>query len=70
MSRNKSKKFPIKFYDISKTILGFVSGAVFLYMMASRLIPVINIWEQKELLLYNAEVQFHRAKVKVMGKPR
>ena len=51
-------------------ILGFVSGAVFLYMMASRLIPVINIWEQKELLLYNAEVQFHRAKVKVMGKPR
>tara|TARA_Y100001968_G_scaffold68633_1_gene59706 strand:- start:164 stop:745 length:582 start_codon:yes stop_codon:yes gene_type:complete len=51
-------------------ILGFVSGAVFLYMMASRLIPVINIWEQKELLLYNAEVQFHRVKVKVMGKPR
>ena len=51
-------------------ILGFISGAVFLYMMATRLIPVINIWEQKELLLYNAEVQYHRAKVKVMGKPR
>jgi hypothetical protein len=39
-------------------------------MMATRLIPLVNIWEQKELLLYNAEIKFHRTKVRVMGKPR
>jgi Ni/Fe-hydrogenase subunit HybB-like protein len=51
-------------------ILGFISGAIFLYMMATRLIPLVNIWEQKELLLYNAEIKFHLTKVRVMGKPR
>ena len=51
-------------------IVGFIGGSIFIFMMASRLIPVMNIWEQKEFLLYKAEVQYHRAKVLVLGKPR
>ena len=32
--------------------------------------PVMNIWEQKEFLLYKAEAQYHRVKVVVLGKSR
>ena len=51
-------------------IVGFIAGSVLIFMLATRLIPAINIWERKEMLLYKAEVQFHRTKVMVMGKPR
>ena len=51
-------------------ILGFIGGSVLVFMFATRIIPAVNIWEQKEILLYEAEEQFHRTKVKVMGKPR
>jgi molybdopterin-containing oxidoreductase family membrane subunit len=51
-------------------IVGFIAGGVLIYMLATRIIPAVNIWEQKEMLLYKAEVQYHRAKLLVMGKPR
>ncbi len=51
-------------------IIGFIGASVFIYMMATRLIPTVNVWEQKEYLLYRAEVQFHRVKVLVLGKAR
>ena len=51
-------------------IIGFIGGSILTFMLATRLIPAVNIWEQKEMLLYKAEVQFHRTKVMVMGKPR
>ena len=51
-------------------IVGFIGGSILTFMLATRLIPVVNIWERKEMLLYKAEVQFHRTKVMVMGKPR
>ena len=51
-------------------IIGFIGGSVLVFMFATRIIPAVNIWEQKEILLYEAEEQFHRTKVKVMGKPR
>ena len=51
-------------------IVGFIGGSIFLFMMATRLLPAINIWEQKELLLYKAEIQYHRTKVTVLGKSR
>ena len=40
-----------------------------MYMLASRLIPIINIWEQRELLLYKIHKVYHRAHVLVLGKP-
>ena len=51
-------------------IIGLIGASVFIYMMATRLIPTVNVWEQKEYLLYRAEVQFHRVKVLVLGKAR
>ena len=51
-------------------IVGFIGGSILVFMLATRLIPAVNIWEQKEMLLYKAEVQFHRTKVMVMGKSR
>ncbi len=51
-------------------IVGFIGGSIFIFMLASRLMPLMNIWEQKEFLLYKAEAQYHRAKVVVLGKSR
>ncbi len=48
--------------------VGGLSGVVLVYMLASRIFPVINIWEQKELLLYKRHKPFHRTEVLVLGK--
>ncbi len=50
-------------------VVGAIGGAVFLYLMATRIIPVINLWEQKELLLYKVHKKYHRTVVMVLGKP-
>ncbi len=50
-------------------VVGAIGGAVFLYLMATRVIPVINLWEQKELLLYKEHKKYHRTVVMVLGKP-
>lgn len=63
-------KIPAPEYADILIIVGFISGSIFIFMLATRLIPAVNIWEQKEMLLYKAEVQFHRTKVMVMGKSR
>ncbi|SVD93512.1 uncharacterized protein METZ01_LOCUS446366 [marine metagenome] len=38
-------------------------------MLATRIFPIINIWEQKELLLYKFHKKLHRTEVLVLGKP-
>ena len=55
-------------FDILITI-GVIAGAVLIYMLGTRLIPVINVWEQRELLIYQVHKQFHRTEVQVLGKP-
>ncbi len=50
-------------------ILGAISGSILLYMLVAKLIPPVNIWEQKELLLYTVHKKFHRTEVLVLGKP-
>ena len=50
-------------------IVGALSGSILVYLLATRLIPVTSIWEQRELLLYRVTKQFHRAEVVVLGKP-
>ena len=55
---------------LNRPELGALGGSILVFMLATRLIPAVNIWEQKEMLLYKAEVQFHRTKVMVMGKSR
>ena len=50
-------------------VVGAIGAAVFVFMLAMRLVPVINIWEQRELLLYKLHKRYHRATVLVLGKP-
>ena len=51
-------------------ILGVIGGSVLVYLLFARLIPPINIWEQKELMLYKMHKAYHRTQVLVLGKPR
>ena len=50
-------------------IVGALSGSILVFLLATRIFPVINIWEQKELLLYRVHKRFHRTEVLVLGKP-
>jgi hypothetical protein len=50
-------------------VTGVVGGAVFLYLLALRIIPVISIWEAKEGLLYVTARPFKKLPLKVMAKP-
>ena len=49
--------------------VGAIAGSVLVYMLAAKVFPVVNIWEQKELLLYKVHKRFHRTEVLVLGKP-
>lgn len=51
-------------------VFGVIGGAVLFYMLASRIIPPMNMWEQKELMLYKFHKAYHRTEVLVLGKPR
>ena len=42
--------------------IGGLAGAVLVYILASRVIPVVSIWEQKELLLYKIHKPFPQAR--------
>ncbi len=50
-------------------VVGALSGSVLVYLLGTRIFPVINIWEQKELLMYKLHKPFHRTEVLVLGKP-
>jgi molybdopterin-containing oxidoreductase family membrane subunit len=50
-------------------VIGGISAVILVYLAASRIIPVVNIWEQRELLLYKVHKPFHRTEVLVLGKP-
>ena len=50
-------------------MLGVIGGTLLLYLMASRIFPILNIWEQRELLMYKIHKPFHRTEVMVLGKP-
>ena len=50
-------------------MLGVVGAIILVYMLAARLFPIVNFWEQRELQLYDqGHVQNHRGHVRVMGK--
>ena len=49
-------------------IIGVISGPLLLYMLATRVIPAISIWEQRESLLYRVHKPFHRTEVTVLAK--
>ena len=49
-------------------IAGAISGCILVFLLVARLIPVVSIWEQRELLLYRVHKPFHRTEVMVLGK--
>ena len=50
-------------------MLGAIGLIALVYMAASRLFPIMNMWEQRELQLYDrGHAPYHRAHVRVMGK--
>ena len=66
----KAVQLPIKpdVLDIL-IILGGLAGAVLIYLLASRIFPILSIWEVKEGLLYQRVRPFLRSKYLVLGKP-
>ena len=50
-------------------LVGGISGALLVYLLASKIIPVMSIWETKEGLLYQVVRPLLRGKYMVLGKP-
>lgn len=50
-------------------ILGTIGGAIFLYLLAIKLIPPVSIWEVKEGMLYRRRRKYLKTEIMVMGKP-
>ena len=50
-------------------ILGGISGALFIFMLGTRLLPVLSVWEIKEGLLYQVMRPLIRGRYLVLGKP-
>ena len=50
-------------------ILGGLAGAILVYLLASRIFPILSIWEVKEGLLYQRVRPLLRSKFLVLGKP-
>ncbi|MSP78662.1 MAG: hypothetical protein EXR67_03800 [Dehalococcoidia bacterium] len=50
-------------------LVGVLAGAILLYMLASRLFPILNIWEQKEGLVLQTVRPFLKTELKVVAKP-
>jgi hypothetical protein len=48
---------------------GAVAGSILLYALATRLIPVVNIWETKEGILLQRVRPLNKARLKVLAKP-
>ncbi|SUZ50957.1 uncharacterized protein METZ01_LOCUS3811 [marine metagenome] len=50
-------------------VIGGLGAAVFVYLLATRLLPVLAIWEIKEGALYQKWGKFVRGEYLVLGKP-
>ena len=50
-------------------VVGAIGACILVYMFASRIFPILNIWEQRELQLYDrGHEPYHRGHVRIMGK--
>ncbi len=50
-------------------MIGFPAGAILLYLLVSKLVPVMSTWQIKELLMLRATRRYHQATVTTMAKP-
>ena len=49
--------------------LGSISLGILTILVASRLIPIVSIWERHQSILLTRHIKFHRTEVYVVGKP-
>ena len=50
-------------------VIGTIAGAIFLYLLAIKVIPPVSMWEIKEGMLYRRTRKFLKTQIMVMGKP-
>ena len=50
-------------------VLGGIGGAAFIYMLATRVLPLLSVWEVKEGALYQRMSRFIRGEYLVLAKP-
>ena len=50
-------------------IIGAIAGAILIYLLATRVVPVMSVWEMKELHLLRKVRPFMGREVVVLGKP-
>ena len=50
-------------------VIGGISGAAFIFLLATRVLPVLSVWEIKEGLLYQVMRPLLRGRYLVLGKP-
>ncbi|MBF8299152.1 MAG: hypothetical protein HW397_201 [Dehalococcoidia bacterium] len=50
-------------------VLGAIGGAIFLYLVAMKIIPVMSIWHLQEGMLYRRIVPYLKTHILLMGKP-
>jgi hypothetical protein len=62
---------PVHFPDAADImiIVGAIGGAMFLYLMATRIFPIMNIWEAKQALTLQKLVRVLKVELKAIGKP-
>jgi len=51
------------------TVVGLLAGAVLVYMMATRLFPILSIWEIKEGMMLQRKRKFLKTELRSLGKP-
>ena len=50
-------------------VIGGLGAAVFIYLLATRVLPVMSLWEMKEGTLYQKWGKFMRGEYLILGKP-
>ena len=50
-------------------VIGGIGGAAFIYMLATRVLPLLSVWEVKEGALYQRMARFIRGEYLVLAKP-
>lgn len=50
-------------------VIGAIAGAILIYMLAIKIVPMLSIWEVSEGTLYRKRRRFLKREIMVMGKP-
>ena len=50
-------------------LIGVIAGAILVYMIAIKIVPMLSIWELSEGTLYRKRRRFLKRDILVMGKP-